>query len=454
MLRLASPLLLLALAACGGSREPASAGADGETPAPGRRIAIYSEGGAIVVDRRWIEVPAGDSRIELGDLAATIVPASLTMRAIGVPGGLEVRERTFDPGLARAPAAAEAVLAESIGHQVEIQRGGVVLRGRLAAVRGGEIVIQQGRSMRTVPWRDADAVAVGGRRRRGGRPGLLARVSARRAGRHLVELVYAADGLSFAASYAIHVHGRTAEVRPSAEVHNASGLDLGGARLALYSGRLGASADAERPVAFWTGAALLAAEPGRAETRQLAFPPARVAARMQSVYQGALPDSANPPTEPAYGTTMQQIVTRHLVLGAGGGLPAVLPPGDALVEIEDGGARPERLPTRLAERVVAGGEPGFELDAERLLLGDRRQVRVDKAPDGRQLTEAYEITVRNTGPEPARVRIVEPLTRSRRVTVVRADPPPDRRRDRKLEWLVTVPARGEAKVSYEATYRF
>jgi len=452
-MRLALSLLLLALVACGGSRAQGGAGTGGETPAPGRRIAIYSEGGAIVVDRRWIEVPAGDSRIELGDLAATIVPASLTMRAIGAPGALEVRERTFDPGLARAPAAAEAVLADSIGHQVEIQRRGVVLRGRLAAVRGGEIVIQQGGSMRTVPWRDADAVAVGGRRR-GGRPGLVARVSARRAGRHLIELVYAADGLSFAASYAIRLHGSTAEVRPAAEVHNASGLDLGGARLALYSGRLGASADAERPVAFWTGAALLAAEPGRAEARQLAFAPARVAARMQSVYQGALPDGANPPTEPAYGTTMQQAVTRHLVLGAGAGLPAVLPPGDALVEIEDGAAGPERLPTRLAERVVAGGEAGFELDAERLLLGDRRQVRVDKAPDGRQLTEAYELTVRNTGPAPARVRIIEPLTRSRRVTIVRTDPPPDRRRDRKLEWLVTVPPRGEAKVTYEATYRF
>jgi hypothetical protein len=404
-----------------------------------------------VVDRRWVELPAGESRIELGDLAATLTPGSLTMRAVGGPGPLELGERTFDPGLARAPAAAETILGEAVGREVAIDRGGAVLRGRLVAVHGGEIVIEQGGSLRTVPWRDADGLALAGRHRVG-RPALVARVTAPRAGRYLIELVYAADGLSFAASYAIRLRGAGAgaEVRPTAAVDNASGLDLGGARLALYSGRLGASAEAERPVAFWTGAALLPAEPGRVESRQLSFPLVRAPARIEAVYQGALADGTNPVTEPAYGTGMQQTVVRHLLVAAGGGLPAVLPPGAAAVELDGG----ERLATRLAERVVAGGEARLELDAEPLLFGDRRQVRVEKAPDGRQLTEAYEITVRNTGREPVRVRVVEPLTRSRRVSLVRAEPPPERRRGQNLEWLVDVPARGETKVNYEATYRF
>jgi hypothetical protein len=439
--------LLLALCACGGRARPDSEGRE-PLPAPGRHIAIYSEGGAIVVDRRWIEVPAGDSRIELGDLAATIAPASLTMRALGAADALEVRERTFDPGLARGPAGAETALAGAVGRQVEVLRGGVRLRGRVVAVRGGEIVIDDGRSLRTVPWRDADSLAVGGRRRVG-RPALVARVSARRAGPHLVELVYAADGLSFAASYAVRVHGGTAEIRPSAQVENASGLDLGGAHLALYSGRLGASAEAERPALFWTGAIELAAAPGRSETRQLAFPLARTPARIQSVYQGALADTTNPVTEPAYGTGMQQTVMRQLIVAAGGPLPAVLPPGAALVELDGG----ERLVSRLAERVVTG-DARFELDPERLLFGDRRQVRVDRSPDGRRLTESYDLTVRNTSTSAARVRIIEPLTRSRRVTINRAEPPPDHRRDRTLEWLVEVPPRAETKVSFDATYRF
>ena len=446
--------LLALVAACGGTRAPEDReAASGAAPAPGRRVAIYSEGGAIVVDRRWIELPAGDSRIALGELAATIAPASLTMRALGGAGDLVLGERTFDAGLARAPGAAEAILGEALGREVEIARGGAVLRGRLVAVRGGEIVIEEKGALRTVPWRDADALAVSGRARVG-LPRLVARVDAPRRGRYLVELVYAADGLSFTASYAIRLRGGTAEVRPAAEVANASGLDLGGARLALYSGRLGASAEGERPVAFWTGAALLPAEPGRVETRQLSFAPARVPARIEAVYKGALPDTTNPVTEPAHGTAMQQVVVRHLILSAGGPLPAVLPPGSAVVELDGGGAAADRLATRLAERVVAGGEARFELDAERLLLGDRRQVRVEKSPDGRQLGESYELTVRNAGPEPARVRVVEPLTRSPRVTVNRADPPPDRRRGRTLEWLLTVPPRGESKVSFDATYRF
>lgn len=439
--------LLLALAGCGAQAAPGGEAAQ-PLPAPGRHIAIYSEGGAIVVDRRWIDVPAGDSRIALGDLAATIAPASLTMRALGPAGSLEVRARTFDPGLARA-GAGEEILRQAVGREVEIVRGGERLRGRLAAVRGGEVVIARGGALITVPWRDADTLAIGGRRRVG-RPAVVAQVSARRAGRQLLELVYAADGLSFAASYAIRLHGSAAEVRPAAQVENQSGLDLGGARLALYSGRLGASAEAERPVAFWTGTVELAAEPGRAETRQLAFPTARVPVRIESVYQGGLPDTANPVTEPAYGTGMQQTVVRHLILAGRDRLPAVLPPGSAVVELDGG----ERLTTRLAERVVAGAPARFELDAERLLFGDRRQVRVERSPDRHQLTESYDLTVRNTGTARARVRVIEPLTRSRRATINRAEPPPDSRRDRTLEWLVDVPPRGETKVSYEATYRF
>ena len=439
--------LLLVVAGCGSAGAPDSETAQ-PLPPPGRRIAIYSEGGAIVVDRRWIELPAGESRIALGDLAATIVPASLTMRALGPGGGLDVRERTFDPGLARSGSAG-TILAESIGREVEIVRRGERLRGKLTAVRGGEIVVASGGSLVTVPWQDADVLAVGGRRR-AGRPALVARVRARRAGRRLVELVYAAGGLSFAASYAIRVHGASAEVRPSAQVENQSGLDLGGARLALYSGRLGAGAEEERPALFWTGAIELAGAPGRGESRQLAFPAAHVPIRIESVYRGALPDTSNPPGEPAYGTQMQQTVVRHLLLDGARGLPAVLPPGSAVVELDSG----ERLATRLAERVAAGGAARFELDAERLLFGDRRQVRVDRSPDGHQLTESYDLTVRNTGTAAARVRVVEPLTRSRRAIINRSEPPPASRKDRTLEWLIDVPPRGEAKVSYEATYRF
>jgi hypothetical protein len=147
---------------------------------------------------------------------------------------------------------------------------------------------------------------------------------------------------------------------------------------------------------------------------------------------------------------MQQTVTRHLLVAGRGDLPPVLPPGNAVVELDGG----ERLATRLAERVVAGGDARFELDAERLLFGDRRQVRVDRAPDGHQLTESYDLTVRNTGTAAARVRVVEPLTRSRRAIVNRVEPPPASRKGRKLEWLIEVPPRGEAKVSFEATYRF
>jgi hypothetical protein len=436
--------IALLLVACGGA--PGPRGEGGALPSPGRSVAVYSSGGAIVVDRRWVEVGAGASDIELGGLPARLVPASLTMRALG--GGLAVRARWFDPGLASSPA--ESILAESIGREIEIEAQGARLRGRLVAVRGGEIVLDQRGQLRTVPWRDAGALSVAGRRR-GARPSLRARVEAGRSGRHMIELVYATEGLSFQVSYGLRMTERGAELRAWAHLENASGLDLGGARLALHAGRLGAREPDERPVAFWSGPIELAASGSdRVERRQLEMPRAAApTSRVEAVYRGAVPDLVNPVTEPVFGTGSQGRVVRHLLFTVD---QAVLPPGPAIIEL--GPDESARLSSRLEARVLAGGQARFELDADPMLSGERRQLQIQRSADGQELTESYELIVRNRGPAPAAVRVIEPLARSRQVTLDRAEPAPAAQSERAVEWLLQVPAGGEAKATLEATYRF
>lgn len=409
-----------------------------------------------MVDRRWIEVRAGESTVRLDGVANTLEPDSLALRA--VDGEVVVRERSFDPGLGARDGIGGQVLNDAIGRDVEIDRGGRRLRGRLAAVRGLELVLDDGRSVVTVPIDGVRSLAIAGVTRPA-RAALRATLSSARAGRHLFEMVYVADGLAFRVIYVVHARvgagtQATAEVRALAHIEDRSGLDLRGTDVSLVAGQLGEAED--KPLRFWTGRLEL----GTGGVRQVEVLSGRpVPAVLESVYRGAMADAVNPPGEPAFGTQMQPRVMRHLVvrLERGGSLGHVLPPGTAVVELEDGeapaDAAPGRFPTALAERVVEGDSARFELDVLPDLFGNRRQSQVDRAPDGRHLTESYEVTIANSSSRPARVHVIEPLARSGDATVDESEPRAERR-GKELHWEIEVPASGESRVTYRVTYRF
>jgi hypothetical protein len=444
--------LVLALG-CGGAGSSSSKATTGPELAPGREVTIYQGAGAIVVDRRWIDLPAGVSHIRLRDLPTTLAPDSLALRPL--EGDVSVGERRFDAG---AAATAGHALADAVGHDVELQRAaGAPLRGHLVAADPRTLVLDTAGARITVPLADVVWLGIAGARRSAG-PVLDARVTASRSGRRLFELVYGAGALGFSVSYDIDLDTAGADprvrLRVRAHIDNHSGLDMAGARVHLVDGALD---DTEHPpLRFWSGRLALERAPGPRQLDALAT--TALPARFEAYYRGAIIDTTTAPSELYFGIGSQSRVARHLLipLRRGGPLGAVLPAGPARVSLTAApGEPPARIATALTTRATAGGDARFPLGDEPDLAGARRQVSIDRAPDASRVTESYELVLTNRGTAPAHIRVVEPLARSPRVTLDASQPRAHHDTTaRELVWLIDVPPASDTKLGYTATYRF
>ncbi|WP_242162729.1 DUF4139 domain-containing protein [Lysobacter sp. M15] len=90
----------------------------------------------------------------------------------------------------------------------------------------------------------------------------------------------------------------------------------------------------------------------------------------------------------------------------------------------------------------------FDLTAER----ERTAFRVDRA--GRTMTESFSITLKNAKPIATPVLVVEPIPRWSAWEIVDSSVPAKKRDAHRAEFEVTVPANGEARVTYTARYRW
>ena len=90
----------------------------------------------------------------------------------------------------------------------------------------------------------------------------------------------------------------------------------------------------------------------------------------------------------------------------------------------------------------------FDLNAER----EATAFRVDRA--GRTITESFSIQLRNAKAEAATVRVIEPLPRWRDWELVESSVPADSKGAQKVEFLVPVPAKGDATLTYTVRYRW
>lgn len=90
----------------------------------------------------------------------------------------------------------------------------------------------------------------------------------------------------------------------------------------------------------------------------------------------------------------------------------------------------------------------FDLTAER----ERSAFRVDRA--GRSMTESFAITLKNAKDADARIVAVEPIPRWSDWQIVESSVPAKKRDAQRAEFEVTVPANGEARLTYTARYRW
>lgn len=90
----------------------------------------------------------------------------------------------------------------------------------------------------------------------------------------------------------------------------------------------------------------------------------------------------------------------------------------------------------------------FDLTAER----ERTAFNVDRA--GRSMTESFAVTLKNAKATDATVLVVEPIPRWSAWEIVESSAPAKKRDAQRAEFEVTVPAGGEARLTYTARYRW
>lgn len=90
----------------------------------------------------------------------------------------------------------------------------------------------------------------------------------------------------------------------------------------------------------------------------------------------------------------------------------------------------------------------FDLSAER----ESTEFRVDRA--GRTITESFAITLKNAKPGDVTIRVIEPLPRWSDWTITASSVPSKKKDARHAEFVVAVPAGGEARLTYTVRYRW
>ncbi|HUS33150.1 MAG TPA: hypothetical protein VMZ53_31830, partial [Kofleriaceae bacterium] len=189
--------------------------------------------GAMITERRDVDVGAG-GEVRITGIAATVDPATVQLRSLTDPTGVAVSEQRFVPG-ANTP---DEILARHVGESITIVTPKGEVSGTLRSVDAQALVIESANSLQVLR-RDGYVqdirLPVG---KSVDKPSLVWRLTAKKPGKHSVEVTYRADGLTWAADYlAIFDEGaKTIDFSAWATLRNSTGTGFDGAELTLVSG--------------------------------------------------------------------------------------------------------------------------------------------------------------------------------------------------------------------------
>jgi hypothetical protein len=436
----------------------------GSTPAPGTRegapdrsvaLTIYNDNLALVKDRRTLDFQKGVGEIRFTDVASQIDPTSVHFQTTDDPDAGRVLEQNFKYDLVSA----ERLLQKYVDSPLEVlTKDGKLHSGTLLSFEGGTLLLREGEGMVSLERAQVQEVRYG--KLPGGlitRPTLQWLVESS-GGRHPAELRYLTTGISWHAEYvAVATEaGDRMDVAGWVSVDNQSGATYEDAMLKLVAGDVhraeqapapremmvkamsvsGAAADQFEEESFSEYHLYTLTRPATVadrEIKQLAlFPTARLKSRKVYTYDG----SRDP---------RKVRVTLEAKNSKVDGLGIPLPKGKVRVYQEDaskslqfaGEDQIDHTPKDEMVRINIGN--AFDVVGERKVTDQRNiSTRVHES--------SFEIRVRNHKKEAVPVVVVEHAWGDWYVT---ASTPEFRKRDAyTLEFPVTVPANGEAVVTY------
>ncbi len=428
-------------------------------------LTVYGQDLALIDEVRRVALPAGRVRLVLEDVGTSLRPETVVLQG----DGLRVLER----GFAFDPLTPRGLLEAAAGHKVRVIRthpqtgAETIHEAELLSIEDGPVLRLGDRIETAVPGRIVfDALPKGTRQD----PALLALVDSAHAGPRDLSLRYLTGGVSWRADYVANLNpeGNRLDLTALATLANTSGLGFEGASLRLIAGAVNRVA-AARPKQLRRAMALESVAANDGAVQQA------VSGRYLYSYDRPL-DLADRETKLL--TLFQApsvAVTRHYrfdeLVSAYRGADQLGPVQAAIVlEVENtkaaGLGRP--LPggiLRIYEPAPGGPVFAGEDRIAHTPEGETLELTLGRAFDvtGRARRTAYEtlsprayetaqeVVMRNAKNAAVEVRVRGNMPPG--WTLLRESAPHEAETASRIAWTLTIPAKGEAKLSYRVRVR-
>ncbi|MBW2094237.1 MAG: DUF4139 domain-containing protein [Deltaproteobacteria bacterium] len=437
------------------------------------QVTIYNDNRALVNEHRVIPLKKGLNEIRLTDVSARIDPTSVHVASLTDPEGTRVLEQNFEYDLVST----SRLLEKYLDRQIKVvTRDGTTYKGTLLGTAGGLIIqnatggitVLKEEHLREITFPSLPNGLIT-------RPTLMWRIDAAKDRKHNIELAYITRGLDWHADYVLSLSNddTKADLDGWVTVNNRAGMTFKDAHTKLVAGSLHRAPPPPRPTSYQ----VLRKETGAAKEPQV---------QQRALFEYHLYDIKRPLTIQNNQTKQIQFVTCHQVpvkkryiLDSGhnytwspdnrqkgkaevqilfandrkSGLGMPLPAGVCRLyksDVDDskqliGEDRIEHTP--MDENIILTVGKAFDVVGERVKTSQ-------KVLGKRSRKESWRIEVRNHKRKKISVHVLERLNPWGESEIVNESQHHTRKTASAMEYLVNVPTKGKAEITYTVIYRW
>ena len=455
------------------------------------RLANYGgtlPGYALVRDGRKMTLESGNGVLRFTDVAKRIDPTTVAFESLTDPAGTRVIEQNYQYDLVSSEKLLERYVGEKI--TVEQLKGNEVERisGILLSAQGGSLILQRdsGEVLSLSNYSNVSFPSLPGGLIT--KPTLVWLVNAKQAGTHNTRVSYQTQGMTWWADYNIRLREKGDECAMDLSswvtIVNQSGGSYPAAQLKLVAGEVNRAPSAPQNNGIMMKAARAPvaqeADQGFSEsslfeyhlytlgrrsdlpdnsTKQLElFPMAmNVACKKQLVFTAApQPWSywAQPIADQGYGATSTGTVGAYLEFDnkEANQLGVPLPAGRMRVNQAPVDGTLEFIGEDVIKHTPRNEAVRIKLGNSFDIVGERRQTGFTMDSAGKTIDETFEISVRNRKKTAATVVVREYLYRWSTWKITAKNHDFDKRDPQTIDFPLSIPADGEAKLTYSVRY--
>jgi hypothetical protein len=450
-------------------------------------------GYGVVRENRAIDLQKGQTEVRFTDVASGIDPTTVSFESLDPKIPAVVLEQNYEYDLVSA----DKLLGKYIGKEIQVTRHGAGstvtenIGGTLLSFDASSLVLQDADGKVKVLSRGPEIQSIELEKNDAGlitKPTLVWKIQSDNAGQPMTRVTYQTDGLTWRADYNVSVNAddTAADIGAWVTILNQSGAAYPDSKLKLVAG------DVQRikpPQPFFGGMMLRQAAAAEAQAPQFAeksffeyhlytldrttslsnkstkqielFPPKLdVPITKQYVYYG-IPEQLrfitydNPNMDQNLGTQSNKKVDVYLQLtnSEKNGLGIPLPAGRIRVyKTDEADGSKEFIGEDVIQHTPKDENVMVKLGSAFDIVGERRQTAFNVNYNGHELTESFEITLRNHKKEPVHVIVKENLFRWVNWDITASSDKWEKQDYRTIHIPVDVPVDGEKTVTYTVKY--